>query len=659
MKSRAAFEVVWIILLFSTLLRFNLHLSTALETIRVPQDYPTIQEAVNAASPNSVILVSDGTYNECVNINKTLSLISVNRGAIIRGASAEGILNIGANNVRVVGFTIEGVQNSGPGIYIESLFCNITGNTLTNNYRGVYMYDSGYNTLRENNLTNNTYNFAVWGRELLHFVHDIDSSNTVNNKPIYYLVNRHNEEVPHGAGFVGIVNCLNITVKDQVLKNNEEGVLLAYSKYCTIINVTALKNVRSIFLVCSNNNVINENRISSDKDRGICLHDSRDNTFNGNIISDEAWYGILLSSSSDRNMLSRNVLTNCSTGIYLLKSYNNLLNGNSILESRHSGFQLESANNNLITRNTVAHSKEFGVWLYGSYDNVIHHNNFINNTIQAYSFDYMPPRNMWDDGCEGNYWSDYNGTDANGDGVGDTPYSIDSGNIDNYPLMSQWDTTPPTTIHNYDGLWHKNDFFVVLVANDDFSGVAETYYKINEGPARNVGSNGQPIISTEGINNILEYWSIDKAGNEEIPHKILSCIKLDKTIPQVSVISPENNSHIKLPSITIIWNGTDSPSGIEYYEIQLDDSWENVGTQTTYVTQLSDGGHDIKIKAIDKAENSKTVSLNVVVNTSPIGGPGYFEEHVLAVAIIMVALSIFIIKTKRNYHKSKLKSPIK
>lgn len=41
----------------------------------------------------------------------------------------------------------------------------------------------------------------------------------------------------------------------------------------------------------------------------------------------------------------------------------------------------------------------------------------------------------WDDGREGNYWSDYNGTDADGNGVGDTPYFFDAQNEDRYPLM--------------------------------------------------------------------------------------------------------------------------------------------------------------------------------------------------------------------------------
>ena len=42
--------------------------------------------------------------------------------------------------------------------------------------------------------------------------------------------------------------------------------------------------------------------------------------------------------------------------------------------------------------------------------------------------------NIWDNGCEGNYWSAYNGTDLDNDGVGDTGLPWEG--VDNYPLMN-------------------------------------------------------------------------------------------------------------------------------------------------------------------------------------------------------------------------------
>ncbi|MCW4000918.1 MAG: hypothetical protein NWE93_11835 [Candidatus Bathyarchaeota archaeon] len=73
-------------------------------------------------------------------------------------------------------------------------------------------------------------------------------------------------------------------------------------------------------------------------------------------------------------------------------------------------------------------------------DIVINHNSFLSNDIQlngclCKDYNSSEPPHSWDDGKEGNFWSDYNGTDADGDGVGDTPYVVDVLNQDTHPLM--------------------------------------------------------------------------------------------------------------------------------------------------------------------------------------------------------------------------------
>ena len=108
---------------------------------------------------------------------------------------------------------------------------------------------------------------------------------------------------------------------------------------------------------------------------------------------------------------------------------------------------LISGENNSIYGNTVE-NVECGVWLgTGNFTgSVLYHNNFIHNT-QDLEFNSTSTPVQWDNGNEGNYWSNYNGTARNGDGIGDTPFNLGGNNTDFYPLMQPYSVQSTITDH--------------------------------------------------------------------------------------------------------------------------------------------------------------------------------------------------------------------
>ncbi|RLF57058.1 MAG: hypothetical protein DRN27_08490, partial [Thermoplasmata archaeon] len=92
----------------------------------------------------------------------------------------------------------------------------------------------------------------------------------------------------------------------------------------------------------------------------------------------------------------------------------------------------------------------------------------------------------------------------------------------------QFDPADPNGENN----WYVTPVDCMLYAfdNDTSQENVTTYYKINEGVVETYEPDSTITISVEGANNYIEYWSIDNASNEEIPHNINDSINID-TIP--------------------------------------------------------------------------------------------------------------------------------
>jgi len=82
------------------------------------------------------------------------------------------------------------------------------------------------------------------------------------------------------------------------------------------------------------------------------------------------------------------------------------------------------------------------------------------------------------------------------------------------------------SVDSYDGAMHTSEFTISLSTLNSLAGVEDIYYRINNGTTKSVSVDGQPLITTQGTNNTLEYWSVDKTGIEEKPHRLLTGIRL-------------------------------------------------------------------------------------------------------------------------------------
>jgi len=339
------------------------------------------------------------------------------------------------------------------GIAFESSDRNtVSNNVVSANNIGIELYYSSSNVLSGNMIANDTYyNFGMYGVSLAYFMNNVDTSNLVNGKPVYYLMNESNvmmspKTSPEGVGYVGFVNCENVTVEGLTLTKNVQGLLLA--------NTTDSR--------------ITDNNITANYD-GVDLYNSSSDVLSGNNVTANTYYGINLESLSDNNTLTgNNIIANSEAGISFYFSSGNVLSGNNITRN-NDGIDLVSSSGNVLSGNNVTANTDIGIDLNSSFGNKIFHNNFLNNGLQATPINSS---NTWDDGYPsgGNYWSDYrtrypSASENDSSGIWNTSYVIDSNNTDRYPLMGPFQTFGV-------GTWNAVAYSVDTVSNSTITDVS-------------------------------------------------------------------------------------------------------------------------------------------------------------------------------------------
>ncbi|MFX3675258.1 MAG: OmpL47-type beta-barrel domain-containing protein [Paenisporosarcina sp.] len=164
------------------------------------------------------------------------------------------------------------------------------------------------------------------------------------------------------------------------------------------------------------------------------------------------------------------------------------------------------------------------------------------------------------------------------------------------------DQTAPTTSSDAPVSWYNKEVRVNLTANDENSGVAKTYYSINDS---SFVEGTSFVIEQEGINRI-SYYSIDKAGNSEKVN--LTEVKIDKTAPTVTIVL---DKEFKLnDTFTLNYLADDNLSGIAFEQVTLNGQSYKNGDQ---ITLDKPGEYKLLIKVTDAAGLSILVEKTFIV----------------------------------------------
>lgn len=226
----------------------------------------------NGMTENNLTDNKNGAWllNSSNNIVSKNSIINNEYGVVLdHSANIVSTNGIGKNDVGICVYSSwnsniseNSITDNYNGIELSSSSGNnISENNVTNNTNGILLDHSSNNVLRSNRILENKYNLGVYGWNLTDFINDVDTSNTVNGKPVYYWISRQDSLIPVDAGYVALVNCTRITVQNLTLAGNGQGILLIRTTNAIIRENNIVDNDDGIYVLHSLNNSVYHNNI--------------------------------------------------------------------------------------------------------------------------------------------------------------------------------------------------------------------------------------------------------------------------------------------------------------------------------------------------------------------------------------------------------------
>lgn len=284
-------------------------------------------------------------------------------------------------------------------------------------------------------------------------------------------------------------------------------------------------------------NVTLKNFIIKDCQYGVYLIECSNIRVSNNTITGTTWPSIPIPSELTVEILKSLTSESYFTGGILVRGgkYDTIV-GNT-LNNNIYGMNL-AVEASLIIENNIINNSNCGIILWNALNNAFYRNNFIDNRAHVTKHDLKSLQvNTWDNGSfsGGNYWSGYNGVDANGDGISGIPYTVCSNNQDRYPLMKPWepDVAPPRISIS----WPENVTYNHSNVTLAFS-INESTSKISfslDGQ-ENVTITGNTTLTelSNGNHNVTVY-ATDEAGNTGTSETIFFSVDAPEPFPTAPI----------------------------------------------------------------------------------------------------------------------------
>ena len=220
-------------------------------------------------------------------------------------------------------------------------------------------------------------------------------------------------------------------------------------------------------------------------------------------------------------------------------------------------------------------------------------------------------------------------------------WSVDrAGNTESQrSMLIKVDSVAPSSQASASSTWRYDDWYqspaqIYINATDSASNIATTYYTIDGGPTQTYTAVFN--LSTGGV-HVVNYWSVDQAGNTEAQKSLTVRVDSDAPTTQISTAGTGANGWYRGP-VQVGLTATDPEVGVNVTLYRVDNGPTMVYGGTPF-TVSGEGQHTVLYWSNDKlnhteAQNSATIRIDSTPPTvqnsvsGPVGGNGYYKGPV-------------------------------